>query len=163
VRWRYNPTQHRCGQPGAGGRYERYLHVHHNADQCDPHSGLCAAGPGLRIGPGGRGGHSRARNPWSGLPGQGYGARRGSRAGRADERWRGTRRLLTETDVPNADEALFPGVYCTVALHIPRKVPSLIIPAEAIVFGADGLHVAVLEDGTAHFRKVTVTRDFGTT
>jgi len=75
----------------------------------------------------------------------------------------GTRTLLTEIDVPNADEALFPGVYCTVDLHIPRKVPSLIIPAEAIVFGADGLHVAVLEDGTAHFRKVTVTRDFGTT
>jgi RND family efflux transporter MFP subunit len=74
----------------------------------------------------------------------------------------GTRTLLTEIDVPNPDEALSPGVYCTVELHIPRKVLSLIVPAEAIIFNADGLHVAVLKDGTAHFRKVTVTRDFGT-
>jgi RND family efflux transporter MFP subunit len=81
----------------------------------------------------------------------------------ADALSSGTRTLLTEIDVPNPDEALSPGVYCTVELHIPRKVPSLIVPADAIIFNADGLHVAVLEDGTAHFRKVTVTRDFGTT
>src|SRR6476646_6944654 len=80
----------------------------------------------------------------------------------ADALSSGTRTLLTEIDVPNPDEALSPGVYCTVELHIPRKVPSLIVPAEAIIFNADGLHVAVLESGTAHFRKVTVTRDFGT-
>jgi RND family efflux transporter MFP subunit len=81
----------------------------------------------------------------------------------ADALSSGTRTLLTEIDVPNPDGALSPGVYCTVELHIPRKVPSLIVPSEAIIFNADGLHVAVLEDGTAHFRKVTVTRDFGTT
>jgi RND family efflux transporter MFP subunit len=81
----------------------------------------------------------------------------------ADALSSGTRTLLTEIDVPNPDEALSPGVYCTVELHIPRKVPSLIVPADAIISNADGLQVAVLEDGTAHFRKVTVTRDFGTT
>jgi RND family efflux transporter MFP subunit len=74
-----------------------------------------------------------------------------------------TRTLLTEIDVPNPDGALDPGIYCTVELHIPRKVPSLIVPAQAIIFNADGLQVAVLENGTAHFRKVTVARDFGTT
>jgi RND family efflux transporter MFP subunit len=74
----------------------------------------------------------------------------------------GTRTLLTEIDVPNPDEALSAGVYCTVELHIPRKVPSLIVPSEAIVFNSDGLRVAVIENGTAHFHKVTVTRDFGT-
>lgn len=74
----------------------------------------------------------------------------------------GTRTLLTEIDVPNPDEALSPGIYCTIELHIPRKTPSLVVPADAIVFNADGLHVAVLENGTAHFRKVTVARDFGT-
>ena len=31
------------------------------------------------------------------------------------------------------------------------------------MFNADGLHVAVVENGIVHFRKVTVTRDFGTT
>jgi RND family efflux transporter MFP subunit len=74
----------------------------------------------------------------------------------------GTRTLLTEIDVPNPDDALSPGIYCTVELHIPQKVPSFVIPADAIIFNADGLHVAVLEDGTAHFRKVKVARDFGT-
>jgi RND family efflux transporter MFP subunit len=74
-----------------------------------------------------------------------------------------TRTLLTEIDVPNPDGALDPGIYCTVELHIPRKVPSLIVPAQAIIFNADGLQVSVLENGTAHFRKITVARDFGTT
>ena len=73
-----------------------------------------------------------------------------------------TRTLLTEIDVPNPDGAIKPGMYCMVELHIPRKVPSLVVPANAIIFNADGLHVAVLENGTAHFRKVTVTRDLGT-
>jgi RND family efflux transporter MFP subunit len=73
-----------------------------------------------------------------------------------------TRTLLTEIDVANADGALSPGIYCTVELDIPRKVPSLIVPADAVVFNADGLRVAVLENGVAHFRKITVTRDMGT-
>ncbi len=73
-----------------------------------------------------------------------------------------TRTLLTEIDVPNPDGALPPGSYCTVELHIPRKEPLLVVPADAIVFDADGLHVAVIEDGVAHFRKVTVARDLGT-
>jgi RND family efflux transporter MFP subunit len=81
----------------------------------------------------------------------------------ADALQPGTRTLLTEIDVPNPDGALDPGIYCTVELHIPRKVPSLIVPAQAIIFNADGLQVAVVEDGTAHFRKITVTRDMGTT
>jgi RND family efflux transporter MFP subunit len=74
----------------------------------------------------------------------------------------GTRTLLTEIDVPNPDGALSPGVYCTVELHIPRKTPSVLIPADAIVFNGDGVQVAVTENGSAHFRKVTVARDFGT-
>ena len=73
-----------------------------------------------------------------------------------------TRTLLTEIDVPNPDGALPPGTYCTIELHIPRKELSLMVPAEAIVFDSEGLHVAVLEDGVAHFRKVTVARDLGT-
>jgi RND family efflux transporter MFP subunit len=74
----------------------------------------------------------------------------------------GTRTLLTEIDVPNPDGALRPGMYCTVDLHIPRKTPSLIVPADAVVFNSDGLQVAVLRNGTAHFQKITVARDLGT-
>jgi RND family efflux transporter MFP subunit len=73
-----------------------------------------------------------------------------------------TRTLLAEIDVPNPDGALTPGIYCAVELDIPRIVPSFNVPADAIVFNADGLRVAVLEGGTAHFREVTVTRDLGT-
>jgi RND family efflux transporter MFP subunit len=80
----------------------------------------------------------------------------------ADALQPGTRTLLTEIDVPNPDGALTPGIYCTVELHIPRKVPSLLVPADAVVFDRNGLHVAVIEDGTAHMRTVSVARDLGT-
>ena len=73
-----------------------------------------------------------------------------------------TRTLLTEIDVPNPDGALTPGTYCTVELNVPRKSPSLIVPADAVVFDGDGLHVAVVENGSAHFRRIVVARDFGT-
>ena len=81
----------------------------------------------------------------------------------ADALQPGTRTLLTEVDVPNPDHALPAGVYCTVELKIPRKTPSLIVPAAAIVFNVDGLSVMVVEDGVARVRRVTELRDFGTT
>jgi RND family efflux transporter MFP subunit len=80
----------------------------------------------------------------------------------ADALQPGTRTLLAEIDVPNSDGALAPGIYCTVELHIPRKVPSLLVPADAVVFDRDGLHVGVVENGMAHFRAVSVARDLGT-
>jgi RND family efflux transporter MFP subunit len=74
----------------------------------------------------------------------------------------GSRTLLTEIDVPNPDGALSPGIYCTVELYIPRKTPSMIIPADAVVFDQNGLHVAVVENGTARLQKINIARDFGT-
>jgi RND family efflux transporter MFP subunit len=73
----------------------------------------------------------------------------------------GTRTLLTEIDVPNPDEALAPGIYCTVELRIPRKTPAVLVSADAIIFNGDGLHVAVVEDGVARLHKVEIARDFG--
>jgi RND family efflux transporter MFP subunit len=81
----------------------------------------------------------------------------------ADALQPGTRTLLTEVDVPNPDHALPAGVYCTVELKIPRKTPSLIVQAGAIVFNSNGLSVWVVEDGVARVHAVTVARDFGTT
>jgi RND family efflux transporter MFP subunit len=80
----------------------------------------------------------------------------------ADALQSGTRTLLTEIDIPNPDGALPPGVYCTVELKIPRKAPSLVVPAEALIFNRDGLQVAVVKDGKSEIRKVRVTRDLGT-
>jgi RND family efflux transporter MFP subunit len=74
-----------------------------------------------------------------------------------------TRTLLTEVDVPNSDQALSPGLYCTVELKIPRKTPSLIVASDALIFNRNGLSVAVVEDGIARIRTVNVVRDFGTT
>jgi RND family efflux transporter MFP subunit len=73
-----------------------------------------------------------------------------------------TRTLLTEIDVPNPDGELSPGTYCAVELRVPRRTPSLIVPAGAIVFDRDGLHVLVVEDGVAHSHKITEIRDLGT-
>jgi len=73
-----------------------------------------------------------------------------------------TRTLLAEIDVPNADKALTPGMYCTVELRIPRRSPSFMVPGEAVVFNRGGMQVAVVEDGVARFRKIAVVRDFGT-
>jgi RND family efflux transporter MFP subunit len=74
----------------------------------------------------------------------------------------GSRTLLTEVDVQNPDGVLSPGIYCTVELFIPRKTPSMIIPADAVVFDENGQHVAVVENGTVHLQKIVVARDFGT-
>ena len=75
----------------------------------------------------------------------------------------GTRTLQTEIDVANPDGILTPGTYCLVALEVPRKTPSLILPSEAIIFNRGGLSVAVVEDGVVHLRKIALVRDLGTT
>jgi RND family efflux transporter MFP subunit len=80
----------------------------------------------------------------------------------ADAQQSGTRTLLTEIDLPNPDGALRSGVYCMVELKIPRKTPSLVVPAEAMIFNRNGMQVAVVNNGKAEIRKVRVTRDLGT-
>jgi RND family efflux transporter MFP subunit len=80
----------------------------------------------------------------------------------ADALQPGTRTLLTEIDIPNPDGTLKPGTYCTVDLHVPHDIPSLLVPAEAIIFNRNGLQVAVIEGDDAHIRKVSVARDSGT-
>lgn len=73
----------------------------------------------------------------------------------------GSRTLLTEIDVPNPDGALSPGIYCVVDLHIPRKTPSFVVPADAIIFNEKGLHVAVVKNGAVQLQKISIARDFG--
>jgi RND family efflux transporter MFP subunit len=74
----------------------------------------------------------------------------------------GTRTLLTEIDVPNAEGELSPGMYSTVELQIPRKTPSLIVPDAAVVFDAQGVYVFVVENGAVRQHQVTEIRDLGT-
>jgi RND family efflux transporter MFP subunit len=80
----------------------------------------------------------------------------------ADALQPGTRTLLTEVDIPNPDGAFQPGAYCTVELKIPRASPALIVPASALIFNQNGMQVAVVDNGVAHLRKITITTDYGT-
>jgi RND family efflux transporter MFP subunit len=80
----------------------------------------------------------------------------------ADALQSGTRTLLTEIDIPNPDSALRTGIYCNVELHIPRTTPSLVVPADAVIFNRNGIQVAVVNNGKAGFRKIEVKRDMGT-
>ena len=65
--------------------------------------------------------------------------------------------------MPNHEGLLTPGTYCEVELQIPRKIESIIVPAEAVIFSRKGLSVAIVENGSVHLRELTVARDRGTT
>jgi RND family efflux transporter MFP subunit len=80
----------------------------------------------------------------------------------ADALQSSSRTLLTEIDIPNPDGALRTGIYCTVEVLIPRKTPSLLVPADAIIFNRDGTQVAVVNNGKTEIRKLGVKRDLGT-
>ena len=79
----------------------------------------------------------------------------------ADALQPGSRTLLTEVDIPNPDAALTSGIYCTVELHIPRQTPSFRISADAVIFNAGGMQVAVVDNGVVHLRKINLLRDLG--
>jgi RND family efflux transporter MFP subunit len=74
----------------------------------------------------------------------------------------GTRTLLTEVDISNPDGAVTPGTYCTIELRIPREIRGPVVPAEAIILNGGALEVAVVSEGIAHLRKISVARDLGT-
>jgi RND family efflux transporter MFP subunit len=74
-----------------------------------------------------------------------------------------TRTLLTEVQVPNPDNTLRPGMYLQVKFSFSRVVPSVRIPAAAVVARAGPRKVAVLDgQQTVRYREVQLGRDFGT-
>ncbi len=74
----------------------------------------------------------------------------------------GSRTLLVEVQVPNADNVLMPGMYARVDLSSARVDPPLLVPSEALMVRANGSQVAVvLADHTVHLQKVEIGRDFG--
>ena len=75
-----------------------------------------------------------------------------------------SRTMVAEVDVPNPDGTLRPGLYVTVDFAIPRTAPTVVIPNEAVLFNAEGLRVATVDDaGRVHLVPVNIYRDFGTT
>jgi RND family efflux transporter MFP subunit len=73
-----------------------------------------------------------------------------------------SRTLLVEINVPNADNALLPGMYAQVDLSSAGTASPLLIPSDALIVRADGAQVAVVRpDHTVHLQKIAVARDYG--
>lgn len=74
-----------------------------------------------------------------------------------------SRTLLVEFDVPNPAGALLPGAYAEVHLKPPTPTSVFRLPANVLIFRADGLKIAVLQRGDkVAMTTVVVGRDFGT-
>ncbi|WP_342630010.1 efflux RND transporter periplasmic adaptor subunit [Nguyenibacter vanlangensis] len=75
----------------------------------------------------------------------------------------GPRTLLAQLRADNPRGELLPGGYAQVRLVLPVPDRGVRIPANALLFRAEGLRVATLApDGRARLHAVTMGRDFGT-
>lgn len=72
-----------------------------------------------------------------------------------------SRTLLVEVDVENPTGELLPGDFTEVHLKIPSDIPTFILPVTSLIFRAQGLQVAVVENNQAKLKSVALGRDFG--
>ena len=76
----------------------------------------------------------------------------------------GARTLLVELEADNANGELFPGGYTDVHFKVPVAQRGVTIPANALLFRAEGVRVAsVASNGLVTLHTVTQGRDFGPT
>jgi len=75
-----------------------------------------------------------------------------------------SRMLLVEIELDNRDGRLSAGVYASIHFNLPRQSSTIIVPAEAVAYEADGLSVETVgPDNKVTVRKVQVGRDYGDT
>jgi multidrug efflux pump subunit AcrA (membrane-fusion protein) len=75
-----------------------------------------------------------------------------------------TRTLLVEVDVDNPTGELLPGAFTEVHLKLPTEIPTYILPVSALIFRAQGLQVATVDDRSrAKLITIVLGRDFGAT
>jgi RND family efflux transporter MFP subunit len=73
-----------------------------------------------------------------------------------------SRTLRTELQIPNADGALFPGMYAEVKFTLPQDPHTLIVPGNAVMIRSDGPKVLVVDaKNTICSRAVKLGRDLG--
>ena len=76
-----------------------------------------------------------------------------------------SRTLNVEIDVDNPQGRIMPGAYAFVHLRLIAQADStaerLVIPADALLFRAEGLRVGVVRGGVAQVIPVTIGRDYG--
>jgi hypothetical protein len=74
-----------------------------------------------------------------------------------------TRTVVTEFTVDNANGKLWPGTYANVHLTFPSDPNILILPEQALMFRAQGMQVAVLDDkDRVHLQNVTLGHNLDT-
>lgn len=86
---------------------------------------------------------------------------RGTIARNANVLQAGTRTLLTEIDIDNAEGVLRAGIYGIVRLSVPRRTPEIVLPSEAVIFDHNGLSAAVDDNGVVHMRHLDLAEDDG--
>jgi len=69
--------------------------------------------------------------------------------------------LMVEADVENPDGRLFPGAYATVHLKLPPASGTVTIPANTLLFRAEGTRVAIARDNHVSLVAVNIVRDHG--
>jgi RND family efflux transporter MFP subunit len=73
-----------------------------------------------------------------------------------------SRTLLVEVDVDNPTGELLPGSYAQVHLKVPSGPAAVIVPVSAMLFRAEGLQVATIQNSNkVELRNITVGRDYG--
>ena len=72
-----------------------------------------------------------------------------------------TRTLNVEVDVDNPTGRLMPGAYAFVHLPVHAQAGSVVIPADTLLFRAEGLRVGVVRDGKVVLVPITIGHDYG--
>jgi RND family efflux transporter MFP subunit len=74
------------------------------------------------------------------------------------------RTLQVELQIDNREAQLFPGSYTEIHFKLPSSAQTLRLPANTVLFRADGLQVAVVENqNIIRIKKIDQGRDFGKT
>jgi membrane fusion protein (multidrug efflux system) len=68
----------------------------------------------------------------------------------------GTRTMLTEIDLKNPNNELYPGMYANVTLDLEQHRNALVLPESAIGESTEGKYVMVVQDGRLRKQPVTV-------
>jgi RND family efflux transporter MFP subunit len=72
-----------------------------------------------------------------------------------------SRTLNVEVDMDNSSERVLPGAYAFVHLGTPARAEAVTIPANALLFRAEGLRVGVVRDNRVNLVPVTIGHDYG--
>jgi RND family efflux transporter MFP subunit len=73
-----------------------------------------------------------------------------------------TKTMLTELEVPNESNELFPGAYAEVNLDLENPNPALLVPANVLLFRSEGPSVGIVQsDHKIKLQKIKISRDLG--